>query len=277
MSDPKENSNHETENEEKKSDDLLSRAFRFPKHTLLEQQVCQRILQATFSIDDSVIVDNTTIAVLMMENESKKQDFKGLDFNQFNKFAEINSSIKNHFSYTDHHPNLVYSIPWSFQPTLENYEYYIKDWHKVNQEFCAYHIKQNVTISRRYSHHYRTISESCNHVLSYFNPTKEDLDTHLKLNIPDYCPKCDYSIVRRDLVHEKILVVEFNAPRWSLFFETTNCLSIRGLKQIKTAFETYAKKYCLNAINILSNFVSPKTYDEMKREFFRHQPEGETH
>ncbi len=105
---------------------------------------------------------------------------------------------------------------------------------------------------------------------------------YLKKMLPKNCPKCNKQIclVTRGIWYEcnvyskPILVIDYGAPRWKLFFETSGCLTHSGYKTLKTSFETWAKGFCMDAINVLSNLISPSTYDEMMKLFVNKKLEG---
>ena len=91
-----------------------------------------------------------------------------------------------------------------------------------------------------------------------------------------FCPKCEKEIYRNELDYENVKVVDFNAPKWAFFFETSGCLSHKGYERLKTAFEAYAKAYSLDAINVLSNLVSPNVFEEMMKIFVKERQEGKS-
>lgn len=237
---------------------------------MLEKLTCQRLLQATFSVVDSIIITHVTAAVLMIEPQAKRQNIEGLDFNLFHKLTKLNSSFNGVTSFKDSYGESFYSVPWSFPTTPENFKAYIEPWYQNNIEFCKSYIKVNLTQGRRVFHDYSSLSERCSQRLTVFNPTKEkSFEDHIKFIVPDICPKCGEEIYRKDLDYENVLVVDYNAPKWCLFYEASGCLTHTGLNNLKTNFETYAKTYSLNAINVLSNLVSPNVFDEMMKLFVK--------
>jgi hypothetical protein len=274
--------NRDKNGEQEKSEKLLSRAFRFPKYGMLERQVCQRLLQATFSTIDSVFIKNITIAVLMMEPQTKKQKID-LDFSLFHKIAKISSSFQKVSWFKDQHGRTVYSVPWGFK-TSEDFKNFIEPWYEGNIRFWGDYIKTNVTEGARIRHEPSGMDcSSCHYPLFLFdsfhhnivgkNATDSEIKNYIWKLLPNNCPKCGDRIAERDLDSEIVMVVDHNAPQWSLFFEASGCLTHTGLNSLKNSFETWAMEFCTDANNVLSNLVSPATYDEVFKLFSKEKRE----
>jgi hypothetical protein len=250
-----------------KEERLVKRGLRWSR-SMLDRTICHRILQATFSTVNPVIIKNVTMAVRTVEKQAEQAKIEGLDFELFQKIDKLYSSFRNANSYRDSESKQVFYIPWNFERTLENFKTYIEPWYKHNLEFWQGHIKRNLTVGRRVYHNLRRVSTSCTQRLTVFNPTEGiSYDDHINYVVPDFCPKCGHSIYCRDLSYENVLVINYNAPKWALFFEASGCLTQIGYDRLKTAFESWALDHVAEAFNILSNWVSPSTYDEMLKVF----------
>jgi hypothetical protein len=279
--------NRDPNGEQEKSEKLMKRAFR-QSQNMLERTTCQRILQATFTTKDRVIIENITIAVGELEKQQTNLKIKGLDFALLKRLARVNSSLQKATFFKDSHRRIVYSVPWTFEITPENFKLYIKPWYQNNIiNFWGPYIKKNVMEGFKVLH-------ECGHVLfigDWFtekavgkDASQRELKDYVWKKLPENCPKCGdrieigggrYFLRRCNISSESINVVDYGAPRWSLFFEASTCLKLSGLQQLKASFEAYAKEICLEAKGILSNWVSPNIYDQMMKLFMEKEKREE--
>lgn len=246
--------------EEEKDNKLLRRAFRW-SYPMSEKLVSQRLIQANFSHEASVIIPNTTIAADITEAEKKQ--VKGLDFELLRGIDRVNTSFRNVeiIPLDRWKTQLKYYIPWSLDKSQENYQKIIKPWRVP----AGYHHKF-ITVHRKLAkkiihHHFRDEDE----FLGVFEPeeARKKVEEWKKR---DRCPRCgdDFHGIGSRLEMEDTTVVN-PLPEWSFFWESTGCLTRNGYKSLLGAFESWAKTRCARASAIMANLVSPGIYDKMTK------------
>ena len=88
----KEEPTEETEN--KKTMDLMKKAFRWPKFGVAQKLVSQHLVLATFSTEPKIVIEHVCMAASMVEGLGQKVE--GLDFEQLRGIVGLNRSFQNH-------------------------------------------------------------------------------------------------------------------------------------------------------------------------------------
>ena len=112
--------------EANKSEQLLSRAFRWPKIGVSERLVCQHLFLGTNTTKPSQIIDHTCAAAMMVEGLNT--EVEGLDFELMKRIYLVNQCLKNTHRQRISDWQWMYLLDWSFPWTKENTEKYLDPW-----------------------------------------------------------------------------------------------------------------------------------------------------
>ncbi|MBN2261081.1 MAG: hypothetical protein JW702_11075 [Clostridiales bacterium] len=257
----------------KKTEDLMKRAFRWPKFGVAQKLVSQHLVLASFSNEPNAIIEHVAQASSIVEGLGQK--VKELDFEKMRKINAIHRGLSNFTTKKLPDGAKCYGVNFGFPSTEENYQKYISNWETVGVNYYPSQIHKHRQPGIMFVHklHYkRYYNPDITHEI-FSVPTKDYEKTRNQLRQDGFCPRCfveffgsdrgglfstdEYSLLKT----RKTTVVD-DGVFWSFFFEAITCLTENGLKSLQGAFLNWAVDECGKAKAVIGNLLSPSTFEE---------------
>lgn len=114
-----------SDEETKKSEQLLKRAFRFPQSSIAERIVCQHLYLGT-ATNPTKTIDHSCAASMLVD--SLHQNVENLDIKLLKRIHLLNQAFQNPVKERINNYQWAFSVEYPFDYTKENYDLYIKPW-----------------------------------------------------------------------------------------------------------------------------------------------------
>jgi ribosomal protein L37AE/L43A len=187
-----------------------------------------------------------TVAALMVK-EPERDDL-AIDYERVHVLNVVATALLNPSIRKLGPPEIhIYSVPWGFLQTEENFKTYIDPWLNCSPPYWPSCITRHVKTVRVWQ------CRNCQYeLMRKVLPITETLEFPI-------CPKCKKETVWR--YHDSYSI--FMEPLWSFFFEMCQYLSLEGYDILRNNFTSWATGQIQLFLSELTCMVDPNLYAEM--------------